>query len=62
MPNSPDTLRVLLTSFACVVWYENPQTAGFVGFAVCLVVWTPLLILTPDHVDISLVVKKIFKK
>ena len=31
---------------------------GFVGFAIHLVVWTPLLILTPGHVGISQVVQK----
>ena len=44
------------------VW-NNPQTAaGFVGLAIRLVVWSPLLILTPGSVSISQVVQKIFKK
>ena len=39
---------------------QYPQTAGFVGLAVHLVVWT-LLILTPGRVGISQVVQKSLK-
>ena len=38
--------------------YETIHEPGFVGLAVRLIVWTPLLILTPGRVGISLVVKK----
>ena len=34
------------------------QMAGFIDFAIHLMVWTPLLILTPGCVGISLVVQK----
>ena len=37
---------------------QYPQTAGFVDLAVRLVVWTPLLIITPGHVGISQIVQK----
>ena len=41
---------------------QYPQTPGFIGLAVHLMVWTPLLILTHGRIGISLVVQKIFKK
>ena len=40
---------------------SNTQTAGFVGLAVRLLVWTPLFLLTSDRVSISQVVQKSLK-
>ena len=39
-------------------YWNNAETAGFVGLAVRLVVWTSLLILTSGRVGISQVVQK----
>ena len=42
--------------------WNNTQTVGFVGFAVCLVVWTLFLILTSTHVGILQVILRKNKK
>ena len=40
------------------LWNNTHKCRVFVGFAVCLVVWTPLIILKPSHVGISQAVQK----
>ena len=49
------------SKFHALSIYETTHMASFVGLAICLVVWTPWLILTPGHVGISQVEQKIIK-
>ena len=56
---NPTILTLAASKYKGVYLRNNTQTASFVGLAVRLVVWTPLLILTPTCVDISQVVKNL---
>ena len=53
--STENTFKHILLSCFCVKQY--PHTPGFVGFAVRLVEWSPLFLLTPGCVGISQVVQ-----
>ena len=66
MPSWPDVFRfvhfliLLLVSRSETIrtLKQYAQTAGFVGFTVRVVVWTPSFLLTPGRVSISKVIQK----